>query len=187
MRNSKAKGGSYERKVARLLGIYFYNDADALWRGDSGTRATLHHAKKSKHNLVPGDIIPALPISVDFPIAVECKDDLRWTFDSLLKPVRSWLLEWWLKHSKQCAKSGHVPWLVFKKNHHPTYVMMYQVDVHPELRRSVKAYGSPALTYRGLAQGTVMIFQFQHVQACVWGAEYLTWLKERQQHDLASR
>ena len=117
----KVKGGAYERKVARQLGKWYYNDPNALYRtAGSGSRATI----RSGVGLHPGDIAPCKPGLPRFPFAVECKHGYNWTFDQALKSPKTWLpVTWWEKLSAQALNLA-VPLLIMRRTGGLEYVMM---------------------------------------------------------------
>jgi hypothetical protein len=119
----KQKGNAFEIVVAKELGDWFYDNRNALWRQqDSGARATLWGGGDGPW---PGDVAPVLPVAMNFPLCVECKDRKQWTFDDVLrKGKHSHLLEWYDKAVTDAADYALLPWLVFRKNYHPIYVAM---------------------------------------------------------------
>jgi hypothetical protein len=119
--SGKRKGNAYERRIASVLGEWLYADKTVLYRpSNSGSRATV--LKSIGLEVHPGDIVPAKKGALDFPLAVECKNEGNyrgvWTFDELLKDNRSKLLSWWAKLVGQ-AGDRFIPCMILKKNFYP--------------------------------------------------------------------
>ena len=74
--NSKAKGSSYELKIAKQL---------TAWSGYEFNRTPMSGGLRwQEDNNISGDIVP--PAELKFPFSVECKKrEIDWDFDFLLK------------------------------------------------------------------------------------------------------
>ena len=86
---SKAKGNSFENRVAKELGIWMFNDKDMLNR---------HLTSGAQKSVWVGDIVPQkqLPIHFNnghFPFLIECKNGYKSNIPNLNNQtiVRQWL------------------------------------------------------------------------------------------------
>jgi hypothetical protein len=116
----KAKGNSAERKIARLLSVWYYDDPDVLIRApSSGTLGTL------RQGAVPcGDILQVGCPDQPFPYSVEVKHRAQpvWASD-LLQPTSShpfW--QGWRQAERDAASRQLVPVLIYIGNYRPPLV-----------------------------------------------------------------
>lgn len=104
MVNSRNKGATFERNVARelhlLLGVTFKRDLDQYRQSDRG-------------DLIPDD--------EDFPFLIECK--------AFGKPLTTCKPEWWDQARKAAQNAGKRPCVIWKSNHRPVRVTMSSRDV----------------------------------------------------------
>jgi hypothetical protein len=90
MVNTKNKGNRYENKESKNLGIWFFNDKDALYR---------HENSGARKNVYVGDIIPKkienFPWKI-WPFVIEMKNGYKNnipTFCGNRKTLDSWLIK----------------------------------------------------------------------------------------------
>lgn len=113
-KNSRAKGKTYERLVAKELGGWWGEP----FRSTPGSGA-LHWEQDSR---VAGDIVA--PVDSKFPFTVECKKREGWYFDGLINETGE-IPSWWQQALEDAARVDREPLLVFSKNRAPSYVMMH--------------------------------------------------------------
>ena len=120
VKNPKAKGNAFERKVAKML---------SEWSGVKFMRTPMSGAIHNfKDKRVVSDIVPPLILG-EFPFSIECKNvNCSWEFSTFLEGT-SQTLE---KHWKQCVddaiREGLLPLLVFTKNFREIYAALNLVD-----------------------------------------------------------
>lgn len=109
--NSKAKGDTYERKIAKKL---------TEWTGLKFERVPASgglHWKKD--NRVYGDIVTNDP---DFPFTIECKARESWNMDSLINGSKE-VEKWWKQAIADAWATGKEPMVIFTRNRQPDYIM----------------------------------------------------------------
>lgn len=115
--NSKAKGTSYELKIAKVL---------SSWWGEEFHRTPMSGGLGWKaDNRVAGDIVT--PVSSVYPWTTELKNREAWDFSHLLKGTGD-IEKYWQQVVNDSEHSGLRPLLIFHKNFSPNYVMMYKED-----------------------------------------------------------
>lgn len=115
--NSKAKGSSFELKLAKML---------TTWAGETFHRTpgsgALHWANDKR---VVSDIVPsAILMAKGWQFSIEAKNvEYTWEFSNLLEGTSLFWTHW-----NQCIadaqREGMVPLLVFKKNRRDIYTAM---------------------------------------------------------------
>lgn len=150
--NSKNKGNTMERKVAKML---------SEWSGYQFNRTPASGGLHWKDdNSVTGDIVP--PPELQFPLSIEVKkQEVPWDFDFILTGTSS-LWEFY----KQSARDAHrttdngqykQPIVVFSKNRRGTYVMM-PVEVFYKLPQ-LEGERHLVIRYSDRCQAVVMDFE----------------------------
>lgn len=116
--NSKAKGSSYELKIAKIL---------SAWWDEEFHRTPMSGGLHWKSdNRVVGDIVT--PPDSLFPFVVECKKREEFTFEQILKGTGD-VEKWWKQCTGDCKRSGGLkPMLIFSKNFAPNYLMIDYTD-----------------------------------------------------------
>lgn len=113
--NSKNKGSTFERKVAKILtswsGMEFHRtpgSGSLHWKVD---------------NNVSGDIVA--PFEINFPISIECKKhEIDWEVDKLLVGT-STLWKFWNQSCEDSLRhKAKEPWVIFTKNNRKIYIIM---------------------------------------------------------------
>lgn len=115
--NSRNKGAEYERKIAKVLGLW--------WDEDFNRTPMSGGLQWKEDNRVTGDIVTP-PDSV-FPFVIECKKREEWTFEQLLKGTGE-IESWWEQVTRDCDKVSLRPFLIFSKNFAPDYGMLLLSD-----------------------------------------------------------
>lgn len=109
--NSRQKGSSYERAIAKLF---------EEWSGSSVKRTPLsggwakEAAFEAKSDLVSTD--------KKFPFAVECKKREGWVLEHILY-TKTEIFSWWEQTVKETPE-GKIPLLVFSKNRSKNFAML---------------------------------------------------------------
>ena len=124
MKNPKAKGSSFERKIAKILNEYLGCPKDEVWvhrSPNSGGVATV-----SKKNDITGDLVSLSPESAWLMdnVNLECKSGYpNATFDNHFKNNKSDEINSFWKQSIDDAKKGNKhPILIFGKNRMPILI-----------------------------------------------------------------
>lgn len=119
--NSKAKGDTYERRIAKKLtewtGLKFERvpaSGGLHWRED---------------NRVYGDIVTNDP---DFPFVIECKCREEWNMDSLINGSKK-VEKWWQQVTADAEATGKQPMVIFSRNRQPDYIMMRLEDYDDDI------------------------------------------------------
>lgn len=163
-----AKGGAFERKLARALSTWWYGDPNYLWRRPgSGHRVNMPH----RHT---GDIVPIAdrppPDKWPFHIEAKCYAKKRLRLDFLLWPRQNPIRKIWIKAVNERRKDL-VPLLILKANLMPTVAVMREDD-GDELMEILNT-GRPFLgwlkTYLVMdgMKKTVIVFPWKEVEDCV--------------------
>lgn len=130
--NSKAKGSSYELKVAKIL---------SQWWGEEFHRTPMSGGLHWKaDNRVAGDIVT--PPDSLFPFSVECKKREEFTFEQILKGTGD-VEKWWKQCIGDCKRVSMKPMLIFSKNFAPNYLMIDYVD----FSKTIESGKSPEFNY----------------------------------------
>lgn len=119
---SRRKGSEHERRIARLLSEWWYQDPTVL-------RRTPLSGGWSKRHASAFDLIVAEGRAEEFPFGVECKFRESWNMDHLLAVHDGGEVgRWWKKLVQEDvpqAEAGtgrkFVPLLVFTKSRQPDY------------------------------------------------------------------
>lgn len=116
----KAKGNSWERKVATSLSKWFYNDPNCLIRNlNSGAMATIR-----KGNVPGGDIVQVKFEERNFPFSVECKHFRGFNIEDILfKRAPSKSYKAWQQCLNDATKGDKFPMLVGKDNYKDAYAI----------------------------------------------------------------
>lgn len=124
LKNPKAKGGAFEREVAKSLSLFVTSGkrADCFWRSSlSGGRATVAHLK-GKDVRQCGDICAVAPEGNAFSEQwyVECKHMKTLKIGEFIVKRTGPLYRIW-KHTIKCAKKfNRDPLLIVRQNTWPT-------------------------------------------------------------------
>jgi hypothetical protein len=116
--NGRNKGASFERKVAKLISLWWGVDAHRT-PGSGGL-----HWKRD--NRVSGDIVIGVD-GEDYPFSNECKKVEGWNFEQLIKGTGE-VTAWWAQCTRDAKEVGKIPLLVFSKNRSPIYFMIPYED-----------------------------------------------------------
>lgn len=123
MKNPKAKGSAFERKVAAQLSLWITDGKrdDILWRSSiSGGRATVALKKGVKHFAV-GDICSVAQEGTRFcdTFFIECKHLRECDIGAALNG-KGMLVKIWQKLHDQAFDHSKYPVLILKRNNQPT-------------------------------------------------------------------
>lgn len=119
-KNSRDKGGRGERAAAKELRDWWGTDfARTPLSGGFGT------AKFRADWNAAGDLVTPDP---SFPFCVEVKWQEDWHMEQLIKNDGCKVFSWWAQARDECPPDK-LPLLVFKRNHHPWYVMIEEDDM----------------------------------------------------------
>lgn len=126
MKNPKAKGSAFERKVAKDLSLWLTAGADArqlirsvLSGGWSMRGAPVTKSSEERWRQV-GDLAPNGPSGEAFRAryAIECKHRKRIVIDHVWSCTseKEGLKAWWRKLDDECQEVGIAPMLIFRSN-----------------------------------------------------------------------
>ena len=126
--NSKQKGNSHERNVAKLL---------SQWSGSKFMRTPMSGAIHNfQDKRVVSDIVAPLSLG-NWPFSIECKNtENSWEFNTLIEQTAVFWKQW-----QQCVddanREGSAPMLVFTKNYRDIFMSITKeiydkLDIHPE-------------------------------------------------------
>ena len=100
IKNFREKGYGYERKLARVFGLWWCKNDKALWRNTvSGAR------NSTLGELWGGDLIPALDEATPWPLSVEIKKAEDWSVEGFIKGNPSEPL---LQYMIQTVRAAHL-------------------------------------------------------------------------------
>lgn len=125
--NSKAKGSSYELKIAKALGAWYGEDFNRV-PASGGLRW-------GDDNRVAGDI--ATPVDSNFPFTVECKKREKWDLEQVLKGTGD-VESWWLQSTSDSIRVNTRPLLIFSKNFAPDFLMITLEDFDEILHKKAE-------------------------------------------------
>lgn len=117
-KNSRAKGSSYERKIALGLMKWF----GGVWKRTPQSGGW----SKGDDYGVSGDLVCTLKN----PFHIECKHREKWQLDDLITGVRSRgtcsLIDWWEQSCREAPRKPKRKWpvLIFHRNRGGDFVMM---------------------------------------------------------------
>ena len=117
--NSKNKGSTFERKIAKQL---------SEWAGDKFMRTPMSGAIHNFNDKrVVSDIVAPLSIG-SFPFSIECKDvEYSWELNTYLEESGMFFRHW----EQACTdadREGLSPMLIFSKNYRDTFVCIREKD-----------------------------------------------------------
>lgn len=133
--NSRNKGYSYERKIAKVF---------TKWTGFECKRTPASGGWAKT-----GDITPKNPEDmINFPLCVELKKRERWSFADLIKgsKLKTGILSWWEQCITDAQTSNKIPLLVFSRNLDINYACMYLEDFE-----ALNLYKEESLIFGNLA------------------------------------
>jgi len=118
----KQKGSLFESQVAKKLGLWYYNDENALARvPTSGAMGTV----RGKDFVEQGDIRQVAHHERPFPFSVECKFHAEiQVAPFLLGNEKCKLARFWQQCIRDAEKQELIPLLIFKQNRGVAYVCM---------------------------------------------------------------
>lgn len=129
MTSGKNKGNAFERHICKKLTHWLTGQDDPIvfWRSaSSGAIATIARKKKRETVSMDGDIV-GLTVDALFitdRLYLECKSYRNWEIDSLLRGnKRNIVYKWLEKLMEESRVSNKIPWLIFKRNGSPEYVI----------------------------------------------------------------
>ena len=116
-KHAKRKGSSAQRNVAKVLGLWLYNDPNIFhstpasgglrWKSDvAGTR---------------GDIVA--PDDINFPYSIEIKNQEGWDFHQLFQDQGK-IPKWWKQTEDDAKVVDKLPCLIFTRNNLPYFTML---------------------------------------------------------------
>ncbi len=145
-KNSRAKGASFERKIAKDL---------TAWWGDSFTKTPSSGGLRwGQDHRVTGDIVPSEDAK-DFPFVVECKKRENWDFEQIIKGTGE-VPSWWEQAYNDNLRLGDhkkTPILIFSKNRSPVYFMVLKT-VQELLKLDSVDYFETTIAFKDLQNGT---------------------------------
>lgn len=158
-RRSNVKGKSFQRKVARALSIWFFNDPEKL-------KATPRSG--GYRNQLVGDVT-CLDSPQEFPFHVECKNAeggrTKWNLQDFLRE-KSILEVWWRQTSSDSALTEKIPLLVFTRNYEDVYVAMLSSLFEKIEINTPNNHPSPPKYLKVVSSFSLVIFRF---------SDFLSW------------
>lgn len=123
--NPKRKGSSFERKICRLLSLWWSNgiNPNIFWRSSSsGARATQRSLQVHR-----GDITNIEGEGVEFitTFVIECKSYKEIDFLKTVDVPFSGWYKWWQQSEKDAIASFRRPLLIMHRNNHGTYIVIH--------------------------------------------------------------
>lgn len=133
----KAKGGAFERKIAKQLSLWITNGEkeDCLWRSSiSGGRATVAH-RKGKLVRQAGDLTAVSPEghALTDRWYIECKNVKDIQLLKFLVKGFGLLARFWNKCQQEASRYNRDPVIIFKQNGWPV-LLMARRDVFVDLK-----------------------------------------------------
>jgi len=128
---SKAKGNSFEWKIAKALGETLYKDKDTFIRtpssGALNTIRKMRGTMMEQNVKMSGDIMQIAHFATwVFPYSVECKHHKDFNIlDLLWKKEKSVAYKAWEQCCRDADSSKQKPALVYRSNNQPIYVVHY--------------------------------------------------------------
>lgn len=155
--NSKAKGDTYERKIAKKL---------TEWTGLKFERVPASGGLHWKQdNRVYGDIVTNNP---DFPFVIECKCREEWNMDSLINGNKK-VEKWWQQVTADAEATGKKPMLIFTRNRQPDYIMLEAAHVQNMVGLSYrKTQGVPFSMITTVCEDVVNVMKLDEFMRYYW-------------------
>jgi len=119
--NQKAKGNSYERKIAKILSEWMFGDPTILYKHeDSGARKVVYNGDITPKNLskYPWDI---------FPFVIECKNGYKTNIPNLMN--QNLLRKWLRKLLVERTEEQRIP-LFIAQYHHQIPILMTTITLN---------------------------------------------------------
>jgi hypothetical protein len=131
--NAKTKGKVFEKKIAKMFGVWMFNDEFALYASTgSGNRSTSLR-KQGKTDIHPGDIHP-VKLGIKLPFAIECKKVEKFFLEgyfSSKSPISKAIAKIRLE-----AKTHKLPWvLIYARNREKPVVLVEKILFQDGLRK----------------------------------------------------
>ena len=126
--NSKNKGGNFERKICKLLSLWYSENErdDIFYRSASSGAMATQRFKKGKTTVGQGgDITSADSDGIKFieKVSIELKHYKTFSLDFLLFNKPSVVRDWWGQCSNDASRSNKYPILIIKKNGLPEIII----------------------------------------------------------------
>jgi hypothetical protein len=127
--NGKAKGGQYEREVARRLSKWISGGSreDLIWRSNSSGGQFSQKAKTTGgYSNQAGDLTSIDPMSTWFMdrFVVEIKTYKDLQVKNIIYRAKSKLIEFWDVHEELAKKVSKIPILIAKELRKPALILM---------------------------------------------------------------
>ena len=120
LKNPKAKGNAFERKVAKMLSEW--SEVKFMRTPMSGA---IHNFKDKR---VVSDIVPPLALGA-FPFSIECKNvACSWEFSTMMEGTSQTLNKHWEQCCNDAKQEGLLPMLIFTKNFRGIYTALNKPD-----------------------------------------------------------
>lgn len=128
--DSKKKGNTFEREMARRISLWISNDQrdDLIWRSINSGALFTSRAKKKQTGYAEqiGDLAPIDPLAkwflYHFPIELKSYKNLQ--VEGLIWGSKSILLDFWQIHWAQCNQFGRNPILIAKQNRKDPIILL---------------------------------------------------------------
>lgn len=125
----KTKGSGFERKICKLLSLWYSEDTrdDIFFRSASSGAMATQRFKKGKDTCgQSGDITSTDTEGIKFinKVSIECKHYKSFGFEFLLFDKPSKVSEWWIQADRDAFRSRKMPLLIIKRNNVPEVVIL---------------------------------------------------------------
>jgi len=129
--HGKSKGNSFERKVAKQVGIWLFNDVDMVWRDStSGGRKIVYR----------GDVVPVKAHEFPWgcwPFLFEAKSGYKEHIPTLMNQNR--VREWLVKLMSELDSQQNIPMLVAQfHSHQPILLTTVMFEFYSDISLMVK-------------------------------------------------
>lgn len=126
MKKSRDKGNNYELHICRRMSEWWFGKSfDKVKGGELPFRRTPLSGGWDKRE---GSDVNLMQEGEEFPFSIECKNQEKWSWDSLFKGgEKNPIWGYWEQCEKAAKEKNKVPLLIFSKNFNPDYVMMSAV------------------------------------------------------------
>lgn len=134
---SKAKGNSFENKIAKALSLWLTHNKrqDVLERSPaSGGKATAHGKVGKSFASIAGDIMAVaeegLILTNQFVIELKHQNEINLCIDNLIfQTAQSGIVSYWEKLLQECQQHKKFPILIFRQNSRPILIALCSVGI----------------------------------------------------------
>ena len=161
LKNPKAKGSAFERKICKLLSLWYTENErdDVFFRSaSSGAMATQRFKKGKKTSGQQGDVTSTDVEGIGFinKFSIELKSYKDFSLDFLVYKNKSLIHDWWKQCTGDAERDDKTPLLIIKKNSKPE-IIIFEFSLYNTFQNYFGSIGSKRYTSGYINETEVVI------------------------------